>query len=371
MRPRQIISKLLNTISGSKPSNPVSVVPQRFLQAFRDHGIDPVQIPRLLPQIDLPALTSEATLLPCLTPDVLDATANLFGIRSEWLEGIDDTVYDYTGCYKEPKILLEHLAALTAGKNVRHEFPVRVLSTAKELDPRYRIYLAPVLLEKIDELGEDPIYRCHVYRDGFDWSYAPARIELKAIARIAAKRVSMVIPLHVISDKEMEDVLAGRVIPFRHLGGCQITDPSLEDYVLDKKESAVAKEIDELPTVLRYIEENHLERIEFHLGSSNAGVTSQQDVELPPLDFILETPEPSIGNATGPQSPDWITHAHNIADELDAKDASCGAYDSLRGMAARVAKNMRERKIHGPRGPLSEGTILRDALQAGKWKRRR
>jgi len=41
-----------------------------------------------------------------------------------------------------------------------------------------------------------------------------------------------------------------------------------------------------------------------------------------------------------------------------------------RDIAERVARRLRERGINGPRGPLSGGTILREALQGGRWKRK-
>lgn len=68
---------------------------------------------------------------------------------------------------------------------------------------------------------------------------------------------------------------------------------------------------------------------------------------------------------------DWRVQARAIADEIDDADAKAGAYDGLRGIADRVAKRLRERGIEGLRGPLSGGTILREALQGGRWKRKK
>jgi hypothetical protein len=67
----------------------------------------------------------------------------------------------------------------------------------------------------------------------------------------------------------------------------------------------------------------------------------------------------------------WQNEARSIADEIDRTDAESNAYDSKTHIAERVAERMRDKKIHGPRGPLSGATILREALQAGKWKRKR
>lgn len=69
-------------------------------------------------------------------------------------------------------------------------------------------------------------------------------------------------------------------------------------------------------------------------------------------------------------TPTWQEHARAIAGELHAKDTATGCYDSVKHVSARVEVVMRERKIFGPRGPVSKSTILREALQGGKWQRK-
>lgn len=65
----------------------------------------------------------------------------------------------------------------------------------------------------------------------------------------------------------------------------------------------------------------------------------------------------------------WQEKARAIADELHLKDAAMGAHDSITNIADRVATEMRARDIAGERGPLSGGTIKREALQGGRWIR--
>lgn len=372
MRINRIVSSFLNAVTGARHSCPVGIVAKRFIKAFEDHGIEPNQIPRLLPNVPFSALLFESALLEFITPEVLDQVAQLFGIRAEWLEGVDDRIYEYQAYYKEPEILLKHLAAIVVVKKVQLTFPLRILTTDKWLDrgKGHCGYMIPVLVEKIIDIGEEPAYRYHVYQDGVDWSHLPARIELKAIARIVRKKLGVVIPLHVITDKEMNEVLEGRLIPHKLLNGCQITNPSLEDFVMTADESMVAKEVDELPDVLAYIQEHKLENIKFELASNGDSAEVKQS-ELPPINFVTDKPVPlDLPYAAKPVAPDWAIQARAIADELDARNAANGAHDSLRSMAGRVAKIMREQKIYGPRGPLTEATILREALQGGRWKRK-
>lgn len=69
-------------------------------------------------------------------------------------------------------------------------------------------------------------------------------------------------------------------------------------------------------------------------------------------------------------SNDWRDTARSIADSLDEADAKSGAHDSVKNIADRVANKMRTTGQKGPRGPLSGATVLREALQGGKWKRK-
>lgn len=239
---------------------------ERFLQAFQGHGVELSQIPRLLPEIKLEDLQSQEKLLAVLTPEILDKAAQLFGVRSQWLEGVDDEIYEYLSCYKEPEQLLKQIATFKIDPKQSRRFLFRVLTTTKKLDPNSSSaqLMAPVLLEQIAQLGNDKIYRYHIYRDEFDWRYAPARIELKALVRVVWMVFRTAVPLYVVSKDVMQGILAGELIPTKYLKGGQVTNPSLEDYVLRKKESGVAKEVGELPDVLRYIEEHQLQNFSFN-----------------------------------------------------------------------------------------------------------
>lgn len=65
----------------------------------------------------------------------------------------------------------------------------------------------------------------------------------------------------------------------------------------------------------------------------------------------------------------WVPEAHRVADQLHLADNKAGAHSSLADIADRVAKDFRQRGIRGPKVPLAGGTILREALQGGKWRR--
>lgn len=101
------IRDFFQRITGKTEPPSVGLVADRFLQVFREHGVEASQIPRLLHQIRLDDLKSEQSLLAVLDHGILNQTAELFGVRLEWLEGVDDTIYEYHSCYKEPEIFFE------------------------------------------------------------------------------------------------------------------------------------------------------------------------------------------------------------------------------------------------------------------------
>lgn len=243
----------------------LNIVYQRFVEIFHWHGVETSQIPRFLSDLKLSDLESSERLLSVLSPQILDHVAALFGVRLRWLEGVDDQIYDYLGSRKQPKVILDRINAVLTDETSRWEQPIRILTTRKKLDYRSSDVqdLAPVIVEKIAELGDEPIYRYHVFRDGFPWDHAPARIELKALARTVYKKLGITVPLYEISGKEMHELLEGRLIPGFLRDACHISSPSLEDYALATTESGAAKETEELEDVLRYINEQNLNAFRF------------------------------------------------------------------------------------------------------------
>jgi hypothetical protein len=64
----------------------------------------------------------------------------------------------------------------------------------------------------------------------------------------------------------------------------------------------------------------------------------------------------------------WQAEARRVADRLARKDKGASAHSSKGDLGDRVAKELRERGIDGPNGPLSGGTITREALGGSRWK---
>jgi len=291
------ISQFLGRFIGKPNTNTVNVVAQRFLQSFLDHGVQAAQIPRLLPVIKLDDLKSEQALLSVLSPELLDHAARMLGIRSQWLEGVDDKIYEYKACYKQPELFFELFADVQ--NRVDYDFsyfPLRVLSITKKLDAsddRQQL-LVPVLVEKFAELGDEWIYRYHVFNDGFDWSHPPCRIQLKAMVKMIYTVLQAPVPLFVISPAKLQSILDRKKVPSEVVNRSLLTNPSLEDFTMFNADGGINEAIEDLEVDV-YIEEYHLE-------SLIVKKPFQTSTHAEPNPASEKTPEPVTPAATSPQS---------------------------------------------------------------------
>lgn len=244
--------ELMHRLGAKRHQNPVAIVAQRFLEIFVAHGIAIPQIPRLLPQLSLDKLADETVLLSAMTDDILNKTAKLFGVRRAWFDGIDDKIYEYRSCYKDPDVFLDDLLTLS-----RDElgFSVRALHCSKRLDwldgPGQ--LLALILVERIFDFDDREVYRYRVYQDQWDWGYDSCRIQLKAMVRFSFEYLRSPIPLYRVLQTDLEAIISGRQVPHNNLQGPLLTNPSFEDYALSPKESVRNKESTEIEEVLRYM----------------------------------------------------------------------------------------------------------------------
>ena len=234
---------------------PASRVAARFLELFQAHGIAPVQIQRLLPQVTLEHL-APGRLDAVLTNETLEQAATPFGVRREWLEGVSEPLYKPLRCYRMPRRFFENLA----GWRVRPQaFAVRALCCG-DLDgtsPREQP-VALIVAEHVGKLGEEEVCRYRVYHDEWDWAVLACRLQLKAMARRFHLGWQTPVPLHRVQRRVLENIRAGRRVPHAELQGCLLTEPSLEDFALGSEESGEARETEELPSVLQYMEHHRL-----------------------------------------------------------------------------------------------------------------
>ncbi len=252
------INGLLRKLFAKKDRGQTEIVAERFLSLFGAHGVAVSQIPRMLPGLGLDKLNSKEALLSELTDENLDRTAKLFGIQREWLDGTVAEIYPPRFCYKRPAHFFGDLRAI---KSDDFDFPVRALYCTRRLSSADQAPqpMGLLLAEKMIEFGDEEIMRYQVYWDTWNWGYAPCRIQLKAMARVYYLTNQKPISLYRVCPKDLTAFRAGRMVPRSCLQGSSITEPSLEDFALSMEESRIAQEVDELPSVLHYIQAHKLE----------------------------------------------------------------------------------------------------------------
>lgn len=241
-----------------KPIEPPTpqLVAKRFRQLFTDHGVEETRIPRIFPKISLDDLQSDNLLIKKLTPELINEVAALFKVRSEWLEGVDNTIYYHQSCYKRPDKFFSFF------KTIKYDaigVPFRVITTVDKFDykdDRHQPF-SILFVEKIAELGDENIHRYYL-DTGWSWDYWTCRIQLKAMALLYWKHIRHPITLYTVSRDIYFEIENRQKIPYPYLIGALISNPSIEDYISDPEFSSVAKEFKELPEVYKYIEEYKL-----------------------------------------------------------------------------------------------------------------
>ena len=238
-----------------QPATP-NLVAKRFRELFVDHGVEETQIPRIFSKITLEDLTSDEALIKKLSPEVINEAAKLFKVRVEWIEGIDETIYGHWSCYKRPQFFFEYLKTI---KYDDHSFPFRIITTTQKFDFKDDSHqpFSILFVEKFTDIHDVSINRYQLDR-GWSWEEDPCRIQLKAMALLYWKQTRQPITIYKLPKDIYKRIEELTLVPNNYLVGALISNPSLEDYVIDPSESMVSKEADELLAVLKYIDENNL-----------------------------------------------------------------------------------------------------------------
>jgi hypothetical protein len=161
----------------------VDSVASRFICLFEKHGVHRYQIPRFFGHgLSLSDVNDNKILLTKLTPEILQATCDLFAVRLEWLERVDKQIYETHDFYKCPEAYAEFLGGLVNGRDYQI-FAKLVLST----DPYSQENALLILEEPIGENGNEQIMRYHLCSNWFS-NYWKSRADLTACIAMTAKQ---------------------------------------------------------------------------------------------------------------------------------------------------------------------------------------
>jgi len=161
----------------------LSTVASRFVDLFENHEVHRNQIPRFFGNgLTLNDVETNEKLLPKLTPDILQVVADLFAVRIEWLEGVDNKIYPVHEFYKHPEQYAAFLHKLNADEDHRV-----IAKLVWSTDSNYEQDAVLVLEEQFDYLGNESISRYHIC-GGWVNKYWKSRADLTACVAITLKQ---------------------------------------------------------------------------------------------------------------------------------------------------------------------------------------
>ncbi|MEL4394700.1 hypothetical protein [Shewanella algae] len=162
----------------------ISNTAKRFIRLFEAHGVAKAQIPRFFDhELSLYQVENEQELLKALSHPILRDTAELFGVKVEWLEGASDELYELKHFYKQPNGFGTWLE-LCLSNAVNQDVDGWLLTTHLNSD-RYDALI--LMRECIGELSKQPIYRYH-FCELWIYSYWKCRADLSACVAQGWKR---------------------------------------------------------------------------------------------------------------------------------------------------------------------------------------
>ncbi len=184
-----ILKSLRDLMTGHKaeaatplePDNPLQVA-KRFVELFDVHGVKRSQIPRFFGHgLTLDMLKTDESLLANLSDEMLDAAAELFAVRREWLDGAEQRVYPRHDFYKHPEAF-EAFAAAISQRCTEFDIYCWVLRKPQPAGGEFDTLL--VIQEGIGYVGDRAIYRLHLCNNWI-FQYWKSRAYLTACIAIA------------------------------------------------------------------------------------------------------------------------------------------------------------------------------------------
>ena len=220
------------------------------------HAID------IFPQefgLRLDQLSSDEKILSFLSPQVLDWTAQYFGVQRDWLDGSVPYIY-------EPRHYVKHLKAavddavelMKAGGSI--DAFLLVNSNNHDLTSDQPGYACLVMRTCIKQLNaEHSIDRYVVCTQ--EWPLREHYLsQLKALGRLLFKYFGATIPIMQVSPVEFNKVSSGTAFPSSVIKPPYTRQNHLEDFAVLEEESAQAKDPAFAAGAIKYLMESKLDQ---------------------------------------------------------------------------------------------------------------
>ncbi|MFC1750925.1 hypothetical protein ACFL2V_19205 [Pseudomonadota bacterium] len=165
-------------------NNSTLLVAKRFVELFESHGVKRTQIPKFFGHdLTLEKLKDDETLLSNLSDEMLDDVCELFAVRREWLDGVEEQIHPYYDFYKNPEKFSIFIEDLVFENPDSHLFGVVIAPSDYDWTSQALI----ILQERVGTLGEKEIFRYHLCNN-WAHTYWKARAYLTACVAIGWKR---------------------------------------------------------------------------------------------------------------------------------------------------------------------------------------
>jgi len=195
-----------NSIQSETNKEPV----RRFIELFEGHGVARTQIPGFLEgydiEISLSDLVDDDALLRRIDGSLLNKTCEIFGVRREWLDGVDLQIYSYHDFYKHPEQFDEFIKRLKDNNSDAQFDGVLLVSEV----PCNHDQALIILQEMIGSIGDKPIYRYYLCNNWY-YSYWKSRAYLTACIAVAWKQ-HIHIQGRYLSQKNIEPLADGSIL---------------------------------------------------------------------------------------------------------------------------------------------------------------
>jgi hypothetical protein len=181
----ELAARLVTHINTKLQQRDSKGLAKRFLRLHREHGVLPIQIPRVLGiegQLKPNDVLNLGRLLEQLDNEMLRATCELYGVRREWLDGEDVSPYTSPSFYKDPRAFVTFMNNLTAKHGTLRLWCFKSTDVPLEEvdnDDLYAVIVADNFL-----LGERMIERYYPIHSDWPWHHQPARLDFKAMVFI-------------------------------------------------------------------------------------------------------------------------------------------------------------------------------------------
>lgn len=226
----------------------------RFLKVFEVHGIAITQIYTITDKrfnLTLKDFKDKDSVLNIISDDLLNWTASTFGVRREWLDGIDKNIYQMPDYYKDIHTAIRDFINML---NKDYEVDVYFLRTSEELNNMSEEDQSIGLVIRIyfnDGFGKK-IFKYIPIRTYWYWGYWRTRYQLKALIWLF-KKLDIDTHGYNIDKKELDSLLSGDIFPQQIIDNLRIGYTwYTDDYIDSPTYSIQAKENDEKDQVYKY-----------------------------------------------------------------------------------------------------------------------